>query len=42
VIRTSEVEQIVSVGQLIISKRKSWIALDRLVQQANGLDKLSA
>jgi hypothetical protein len=37
VIYTSEVEQIVSVGQLIIGKRKSWIAFNRLVQQANGL-----
>ena len=38
VICTSKVEQIVSVGQLIICKRKGWIVLDRLVQQANGVE----
>ena len=37
VIRTSEVEQIVSVGELIICKRESGIAFDCLIQQANGL-----
>ena len=35
----SEVDHILSVGKLVICKRKGGIAFDCLIQQANGLEK---
>ena len=38
-IETGEVDQIVSVGKLVIGKRESWIALDCLIQEINGFQQ---